>query len=189
METRGFDSAKRLDSKKLTANINALVKDKFEIDGLIQEFRTNQFYFNKQLFKDLDKTRKKEIISKIKEYILEQPSIKNCWTQEDLQKIKFAKNYYEQLYKNQLYAARSGDLIIMPQPYCNVIKYHKGATHRSPYEYDTHVPLIFYWDEQFKPKNVIKKVCITQLAGTLAKLWDIPIPATANPKLLPNIWE
>lgn len=189
MKEGGFDSAKRLNSKQLTADLNNLVNDKFEVDGLIKEFRTNQFYFDKQVFNKQTKIQKKEIIGTIRDYLLRQPTIKNCWTQEELLKIKYSKNYYEQLYKNQLYTARSGDLILMPQPYCSIIKYHKGATHRTPYEYDTHVPLIFYQEDGFDHKVVLKKVCVTQIASTLAKILDIPAPATANPKVLPFIFE
>lgn len=188
LESQGFITAGRVDSKVLMSDMNKLVSDKFEIDGLIQEFRTNQFYFDRDALKDLDKKKKREIFANLQEFLSTYPAIKSSWSQEDLVKTKFSKNYYEQLYKNQLYPGRSGDLTIMSQPYCSVIKYHKGTTHRSPYEYDTHVPLIFYQEGKFTNKNILKKVSMTQLAPTLAKILQVPAPATSSNKVLPEIF-
>ena len=39
---------------------------------------------------------------------------------------------------------RSGDVGLILKPYCLCIDKTEGTTHGSPYEYDTHVPLIFY---------------------------------------------
>src|SRR5581483_4435681 len=40
------------------------------------------------------------------------------------------------------YGPRSGDLVLLPEPYYMFSE--SGTTHHMPYNYDTHVPLIFY---------------------------------------------
>lgn len=188
LENQGFITAGRVDSKVLMADMNKLISDKFEVENLIKEFRTNQFYFDREALKDIDKRLKKEIIASLQDFLSSYPAIKSSWTQDELIKTKFSKNYYEQLYKNQLYPGRSGDITIMTQPYCSVIKYSKGTTHRTPYEYDTHVPLILYQEGKLMNKKVLKKVSMTQLAPTLAKILQVPAPATSSNKVLPDIF-
>lgn len=188
LEDEGFKVPGRVDSKKLTSDMNSHVKQKFAIDDLIQEFRTNQFYFNKDVLTSIDKKQRKEICASLQEFLSTYPAIKCSWTQDELIKIKFSKNHFEQLFKNQLYPGRSGDLIVMSQPYCTIIKHSKGTTHRSPYEYDTHVPLIFYQEGVLSNKIVLRKVYATQLAPSLAKILKVPAPATANNKVLPELF-
>jgi hypothetical protein len=40
------------------------------------------------------------------------------------------------------YPARSGDVVFQPKPYFFI--HATGSTHSSPYDYDTHVPLLWY---------------------------------------------
>ena len=50
---------------------------------------------------------------------------------------------YQKLIQNGFHQKRSGDVALILKP--NVIFYDgKGTTHGSGYNYDTHVPLIFY---------------------------------------------
>jgi predicted AlkP superfamily pyrophosphatase or phosphodiesterase len=180
LRQEGFSSAKRLDSVDLQNRLNDMVEEKFGIKNIVQAFKTNHIYLNHKVKKHLDKNRIDLITAEIKKYLAKQDAIKICWTKEDLERAKFPKNYFEQLYKNQFYSKRSGDLIFMPQAYSSIIKHSKGTTHRSPFDYDTHVPIILYREGVLKSKKVTKKVYTTQIAATLAKMLRISSPSAAS---------
>lgn len=72
---------------------------------------------------------------------------------------------------------RSGDVIILLQPgFVDEPSVNKsGTTHGSPYNYDTHVPLLWYgW--KIEPGKTNKSVSITDIAPTLAAFLQIMEP-------------
>lgn len=184
LQQNGFSSAKRLDSVELQKELNNLIEEKFGIKNIIQAFKANQIYLDHEIKNGLDGDKRTLILAEIKKYLMKQDVIKICWTKEELERAKFSKNYFEQLYKNQFYSKRSGDLIFMPQVYSSIIKHKKGTTHRSPFDYDTHVPLVFYREGVLDSEKITKKVSTTQIASTLAKMLKISIPSAASSKEL-----
>jgi hypothetical protein len=67
-------------------------------------------------------------------------------------------------------------------------KYKAGTTHESPYNYDTHVPLVIYQPGKYEHISIIKKVYATQLANTLAQILNIQKPPASTAQLLPGIF-
>jgi len=179
----------KLSDKEITAEMNELIEKKYGITKIIKSFKTSQFYLNKEIAKGLPKEQKKAILQDLKVLLLSKAGIKNAWTAEELDKKTFHKDQLENFFKNQLYPARSGDLICMTAPYCNISKYDHGTNHRTPYECDTHVPLFLYQASTHKKKTFNSTVYVTQLAGTLAKIMEISLPSGANKKLLPGIMD
>lgn len=71
---------------------------------------------------------------------------------------------------------RSGDLVYAPREHYLVTTIATRTSHGSPYEYDTHVPLVFA-GAMLRPKRVDGIVRTVDLAPTLATLLGIPTPA------------
>jgi len=94
---------------------------------------------------------------------------------------------FENFYKQQLYAGRTGDLICLTQPYCLLTSYPRGTSHSSPYDYDSHVPLVLYQKGRFEKKKINSKVWIPQLPVTLAHILNCERPSASTYKLLPGI--
>ncbi len=46
--------------------------------------------------------------------------------------------------KKSFYPSRAGDVVVVLKPYYLLATYTSGTTHGTPYEYDTHVPLLVY---------------------------------------------
>lgn len=83
-------------------------------------------------------------------------------------------DYFINKVKNGVNPKRSGDIMVIQEPGW-ISTYTTGTSHGSLYEYDTHVPLIFYgWG--LKPKEVIAPVEITDIAPTIAALLHIMAP-------------
>jgi predicted AlkP superfamily pyrophosphatase or phosphodiesterase len=84
--------------------------------------------------------------------------------------------------RNGYHPARSGDLIIVYEPYY-YIGTGTGTTHGSPYSYDTHVPLIFM-GPGINPGRYNAEVKVNDAAPTLATLLGVETPATATGRVL-----
>lgn len=68
---------------------------------------------------------------------------------------------------------RSGDVLYQTKPY--YFSRATGSTHGTPYNYDTHVPLLWY-GAGVKPGFYNARVGVDDLAPTLARLLGLPAP-------------
>jgi predicted AlkP superfamily pyrophosphatase or phosphodiesterase len=59
------------------------------------------------------------------------------------------------------------------------------ATHGSPHDYDTHVPVMLYGPKWIKPGRIDSRVDVVDIVPTLARLLNVPLPAQAEGKPLP----
>lgn len=84
---------------------------------------------------------------------------------------------YQERLENGYYAKRSADMLIIYEP--GWIEYgSKGTTHGSGYDYDTHVPLIWY-GKGIKKKEVLQRVWITDIAPTVCNILRIANPSAS----------
>ncbi|KKQ49009.1 MAG: Ca2+-ATPase [candidate division TM6 bacterium GW2011_GWF2_38_10] len=183
-QQQGQTLAQRVNIKTIKNSINALIKKEYNIDNIITSFKNTQLFLSPQALQTLDNAKRNEIMQTIKNSICALPSIKQCWTKDELATTSFEKYEYEQLYKNQLFFQRTGDFVIMPKPYIYLSKYETGTGHSTPYTYDTHVPLIFYYPGSIIKGKKSQKTSITRLAPTLASLLNVKRPAAAFDKII-----
>lgn len=82
---------------------------------------------------------------------------------------------------------RSGDLFVVPRYGFLVDPYDGlGSSHGTPWEYDTHVPLIF-WGARIAPRTISTPSTPYDLAPTLGSWLGVDLPdATGTPI---NVWE
>jgi predicted AlkP superfamily pyrophosphatase or phosphodiesterase len=89
---------------------------------------------------------------------------------------------------------RSSDLVLVPEPYfmfkgeknCKPDPEQEKTTHFTPYNYDSHVPLIFYG--RGIPAGVYyERVLVNDVAPTLAALLDLESPSGSSGRILPQI--
>lgn len=80
-----------------------------------------------------------------------------------------------QKYRNSYYAPRGEDFQYLIREHCILSSKTSGTTHGSPYSYDTHVPLIFWWNNA-KPQKIAREVHSADAAPTLAKFAGFPFP-------------
>lgn len=78
-------------------------------------------------------------------------------------------------------AQRSGDLEIILEPYW--IRQAQGATHGTPYNYDTHIPLVLM-GHRIKPGEYADAVALNDLAPTLATILGVEIPSGSVGRVL-----
>jgi hypothetical protein len=78
-------------------------------------------------------------------------------------------------------AQRSGDLEIVLEPYW--IRQATGTTHGTPYNYDSHIPLVLM-GRGIAPGQYPDRVALNDLAPTLATLLSVETPAAAAGRVL-----
>jgi hypothetical protein len=76
---------------------------------------------------------------------------------------------------------RSGDVYFITKPY--YFNRPSGSNHGTPYNYDTHVPLLWY-GVGVKPGTYVARVGVDNLAPTLARILGVPAPPLSRAEIL-----
>jgi len=188
---KGLDGARRILSSALIERINKVIENKYGASDSIRDIKQPNLHLNNQALEAVPAQTQQEIIADIKAHLLKTPGIKTVWTYQELLNATFTSCELENYFKQQLFPERSGELIIQTYPYVimNDDEYTKGTSHQTPYEYDTHVPLILYNKSIGKPCTVQTKVWALQLANTLAQLLRVSKPSSSTFEALPGALE
>lgn len=182
--------SRRLPINAWISEINELISKKLSISSLITtQFYAPYFYFNESVFSQLDQPQKEVAYSLIKEFLMSKEGVKKVWSYQELEQASFENNALENYFKQQLYPGRSGQVIIQTDPYNQLNSYPKGTDHCTPYEANTHVPIIIYQHGTYEGKVIDQKVWTLQLANTLAHILEVPRPSASIFDPLPGIIE
>jgi predicted AlkP superfamily pyrophosphatase or phosphodiesterase len=171
---------------KAIENLNKHLKSIFDTGDkdLVLSYTNQQVYLDRDLIandQNLDLTKIQEAAAS---YMLTLDGVADVVTATELNGAQYTRGM-RLLVQNGFYPNRSGDVAVILEP--SWIEYSgyfgkKGTTHSQGYNYDTHVPLIFYgW--KIKHGSSVRPVEITDIAPTVSALLGIPFPngATGNP--------
>lgn len=183
----GIDFAHRINKQALLEKLNARLKEKFQLKKFVRDIQDTDVYLDEKVFRAADQQTQREIIQEIKDIFRTTPGIYDIWTAEELMNIPTASHDPRTFLKNSWYPGRSGQMIVLPHPYCHIDHYKNGTTHSAPYTYNTHVPLVLYQKGRFENRHIFKQVATSQIAPTLATLLDVPLPSLAYAPTLPGI--
>lgn len=98
--------------------------------------------------------------------------IEEIYTKEELLNGSDKNQEYLGRFQRSYHPDRCGDLMMQGKEYYLVRDDH-GTTHGSTYDYDSHVPLLF-WGPGIKPAKHDEKVRTVDIAPTLAEILKIP---------------
>ena len=188
LHKQNFKPAFRIIEEQLIQKINTLIHTKYNLTNLVA-IKNQQVFLKKTIFTSLEITKQKTIINEIKIFLKQQPGIKNVWTFDELMNTSFEPHAIEAFFKKQLYPGRSGLLTFQTFPYSFPTRHEKGTGHKTPYEWNTHVPLIFYQKGTFENKRIHTRIWMLQVANTLAHILNIPKPSASTFELLPGLIE
>ena len=184
---KGYHPAQRILAKKMIIEMNQLVQKKYGLADFVKSYNPTFFIVDQKALQAAGREKGQHIMHDLKQFLLAQSGIKKVWTRQEITQLPFQVDDLEQFYKNQLYKDRNGDLTIMTEPYSLVTNYATGTSHSSPYEYDTHVPLIIHQEGMFQHKHITEKVWVPQLSHTIARILGITRPSASPFKPLPGI--
>lgn len=117
------------------------------------------------------------------QWLGKQPGIQTAYTRQQLGADLPKEDRVGRMVRRSFHPERSGDVIIVTQPYWLLTSYPTGTTHGAPHLYDTHVPLLVFGPD-VRPSKPEAAVTPLAVAPILAHLLGIPPPA-GNEKTLP----
>ena len=132
-----------------------------------------QIFLNRTLIED-SRIALEEIQKKVARFLIQFTGVAAAYPYSAFEANDFGNGNLRKIVNN-FSPQRSGDVIVILNPGWIERIGDQVTNHNSPYEYDTHVPLIWYgWSVNRSVVN--RKVNITDIASTLSALCRIPYP-------------
>ena len=161
--------------KERMSNLRKNVVQQFGADVIEAEENEN-IYLNQTRLDSL-KLDKHEVAEYIAAQIRQWPEVKLAITQSSLLSGTGTLDEWGQMIQKGFDIARSGEVIFMLQPgylskSIDEPKAHTGTSHGSAFNYDTHVPLLWY-GANIPSQNVYRPIQIVDIAPTLIHLMNL----------------
>jgi predicted AlkP superfamily pyrophosphatase or phosphodiesterase len=113
------------------------------------------------------------------------PDIFRVYTREQLMYGLVPQDRVSERVLRGYYPPRAGDIIIIPDAYW--IYEARGASHGTPFNYDTHVPVIFM-GANIRPGRYDAQIAVNDIAPTLAAMLEIEIPSGSVGRVLSEMF-
>jgi predicted AlkP superfamily pyrophosphatase or phosphodiesterase len=189
LHDEGLNLAHRIDRVEFVKKINDAVKQKHSLNNLVRSYKGQELVLDTSLMDGLDEDKQKAVFGDVQALALATPGIKNVWIVDDLLKLPTQPNTLEDNIKKQVFKGRSGSIIVQPYPYTVITHWKEGSAHKTPYNYDTHVPLIIFHPGKFEKRYVRQRVSPLQLPNTLAEIMNVPKPSASVCEILPDLFD
>jgi hypothetical protein len=153
------------------------VLQKFGAELILEQENLN-IYLDHQKIKEFN-LNKSEVETFIAESIIKWSGVKRVFTSKQLEGGN-SDDLWLNMVRRGYHHAESGDVIFILEPgylpkNSDTEKARKGTSHGSSFNYDTHVPLIWY-GKKIKKQNIYRSVMITDIAATLIHMLDLQRP-------------
>jgi predicted AlkP superfamily pyrophosphatase or phosphodiesterase len=116
--------------------------------------------------------------------LLQEPGFAAAYTARELRSGSRAGEPLFPALRRSWHPAVSGEVQYALQPHW-LFGAHTVATHGSPYEYDSHVPLLVYGRGRIAPGRIATPVEVIDIAPTVARLLHVSAPAASEGRPLP----
>ncbi|MCW9707090.1 alkaline phosphatase PafA [Fodinibius salsisoli] len=139
----------------------------------IEAYANQQVYLNHELLQE-NEIDLKSMQRDVADFLRQFEAVQSTNTAYNFQYKNYSGDYQE-MYQRGYQHDRSGDVYIQLKPGWLDSSYGTGTSHGSPYNYDTHVPLLFYgWNIPHGATN--QKTVIPQIAPTISAILNIGFP-------------
>ncbi|TAL60737.1 MAG: alkaline phosphatase family protein [Bacteroidetes bacterium] len=139
----------------------------------VKGYSERQIYLNRTLIEDA-RLSLDDVQKKVARFLVQFTGVAAAYPYSAFEANDFGNGNLKRIINN-FSPQRSGDVIVTPNP--GWVEKEEGfvTNHNSPYEYDSHVPLIWYgWT--VNRATVTRQVNMTDIAATLSSLCKIPYP-------------
>ena len=174
----------RLSSSQWLGRINAGLASKFGEGKWAIGFSASSLLLDKKLI-----TAKNEntaaVTEEARRLIMAEPAVAAAYTRAELLANAPADGLLFKPMRQSWHPDVSGDVQYALKPNWMFTSATSIATHGSPYDYDSHVPLLVYGPKWYRPGKIETRVDITNIAPTLAQLLGLARPEAAEAAVLP----
>ena len=164
-----------VDGDKISDQLNALLKEKFNTDKLVIGIINNQVFLDHNAMSSSRHLDKANIYDAVINFLTQQPGVYRVFALDELNKVTLNKTIKEKT-ANGYYPPRSGDIQIIFKPQWIDGFLIGGTTHGVWNPYDSHIPLIWYgWN--ITPGKTNREVEMTDIAPTISAMLHIQMPS------------
>jgi len=164
------------DTKQMLKDVNALLLDTYKVSDLAVSRINNQIFLDHQKIEEqgIDIQELKTVVSR---KLLTYKLISNVYVTSAINQFPESSGYQERLLYRGHHQKRSGDVLFIytPEVFGDSPWNRTGTNHHSGYNYDTHVPLLFF-GKGIKQGQTFKRTHITDIAPTISALLGISFP-------------
>jgi predicted AlkP superfamily pyrophosphatase or phosphodiesterase len=140
-------------------------------------------YFNQDLIRK-KKLIPAEVESEAARAVQALPYVERVYTRTQLLERRAMASIVDDYVARSFFPERGPDLFVVTKPYW--LFGAEGTSHGTPWNYDTHVPLIF-WGAGIRSGEYTERVGVSDVAPTLAALLHIETPSGSVGHNLPEI--
>ncbi|MEW5798370.1 MAG: alkaline phosphatase family protein [Bacteroidota bacterium] len=127
-----------------------------------------------------------ELEQKVREGLLSIEAFVDLFFRRELITRKPSPKPFIEKYRNSYYAPRGEDFQYRIRENCIISSRPYGSTHGSPYEYDTHIPVLFWWNG-IHARKIARPIFSADVAPTLAKVAGFSFPENLDGKPLVEV--
>ncbi|MGE0560373.1 MAG: alkaline phosphatase PafA [Flavobacteriales bacterium] len=172
------------DQSAAITELKAFLKNKWLVDDLIENVSNFQVFLNRESMLK-NKLNNADIQNDVADYMLKFKGVGKTFMAQALKQSVFTDGISANIQRGFNHS-RSGDVMFVLESGWIKSGYKTGTTHGSPYEYDTHVPLLWYGYNIPKGETA-DRVVIPDIAATLASLLNIIAPSSCTGNSINNL--
>lgn len=168
------------DAAAMERGLNAELVRRFGPGLWVRRMINEQVFLNDSLMRAM-KLDAERVQRAAADFLLTDPLVAEALTASDLARYEYTDGLRWSLQRGFM-PQRSGDVLFAYRPgyfegYGSAPA--KGTTHGSGWNYDTHVPILFY-GQGIRPGNVLRRTSITDIAPTISTIVGMTMPNASS---------
>jgi len=175
--------ALRVNPKTLLEKLNGALAARFGVDKLVRTSLLPEVYLDGAAIERRGLARA-DVENAASRFLLAQPGIAEVFTRTQLEQGVAAQSRLGTLMQRAWNRTLSGDLLLVTTPYTIFSSGTSGASHGTPWQYDTSVPLLFMGRRWIRPGEQAGHAEVVDIAPTLAQILRVRRPAGAEGRVL-----
>ncbi|WP_338733169.1 alkaline phosphatase PafA [Mangrovimonas cancribranchiae] len=161
-----------LNTKEAKQRLSKFLQNTFGDSDLVENVSNDQIFLNREKINNLGLDLA-HVQTAIVNEIINYKDVYKAYTATNMASLSY-NNGIEMLLQNGYNQKRSGDVLVIYAP-AHISYSRTGSTHGSGFNYDTHVPLLFY-GKGIKQGETFEKTTIPDIAPTISALLGVSFP-------------
>ena len=175
----------RMSNAELLHPAEQALKARYGEGKWVEAMTTGSIYLNQSLIQE-KKLNLAEVEETVAAALRDVPHVFRVYTGEAIASGRVPEDFVSSAVRNGYFRQRSPDVLFIVEPFY-IFAAH-GASHGTPFNYDTHVPILFM-GPGIKAGRFYERVGVTDIAPTLSAVMNITSPSGAVGRVLSEIFE
>ena len=180
----GREEADRFNARQFEVIVNGFLNVRYGMGNWVLEYEDKCLYLNHNLIYERG-LNLADVQNEVAIFAMQFRGVSHALSATAMRTSYFGSGYARKM-QNSFYPRRSGDVIMNLMPGWTEENDRCASSSGSMYGYDTQVPLVFYGFGA-GPLRVKRRVDMTAVAPTVARVLEITEPAASEGEVLPEI--